>query len=524
MVLSCRRLACAVPTENTQTEKGWASRQSLTVGPSGSASYSFAITSFAADGDILGANDSVNGNWVYAYDQFNRLVCANLSNGTCASPTNGTATYTYNYDRFGNRWHQNGTNSSSVSFTGNNNRMDTYSYDAAGDLLNDGVHSYAYDGYGEIASVDGGNTANYYYDAEGRRVRKNLAGSITDYIYNLEGQEIAEFDGSGNWLRGEAFVSGRYHIATYTNGATYFDHADWLGTERGRTPVAGGAPCETISSLPFGDGEVDTGSCEGTSTRHFTGKERDLESNLDNFGARYNSSAFGRFMSPDWSSHPEDVPYADFSNPQTLNLYSYVLNNPTTRLDPDGHVVGQNSTCSGVCDGAADDPGQATDQKPSNGQPSAQNLAQGAGQGQSAGQHQNGDVAKANHYLSRSKEMRLVEKAFKSGHFHLVIIHDGNDRYDPETRTVYWDPHSALQTTQGGHQTPALGLGHEMAHATGNRHDTAVLSNTPDARYDTKEERRVILNYENPAARELGESTRSNHGGTPYNVVCPTCQ
>jgi RHS repeat-associated protein len=268
-----------------------------------------------------------------AYDQFNRLVCANLSNGTCASPTNGTATYTYNYDRFGNRWHQNGTSSSSVSFTGNNNRMDSYSYDAAGDLLNDGAHSYAYDGYGEIASVDGGNTANYYYDAEGRRVRKNLAGSITDYIYNLQGQEIAEFDGSGNWLRGEAFVSGRYHIATYTNGATYFDHADWLGTERARTPVAGGAPCETITSLPFGDGEVDTGSCEGTRTRHFTGKERDSESGLDNFGARYNASTMGRFMTPD------SVSYSNRKNPQSWNLYAYALNNPVSFRDADGHEI-----------------------------------------------------------------------------------------------------------------------------------------------------------------------------------------
>lgn len=102
--------------------------------------------------------------------------------------------------------------------------------------------------------------------------------------------------------------------------------------------------------------------------------------------------------------------------------------------------------------------------------------------------------------------MRTVIKAFDSGHFHLKIIHDGNDRYDPQTRTVYWDPHSALKTTAGGHQTPALGLGHEMAHATGNRHQNAVLSNTPGPRYDTKEERRVIRNYENPAARELGES------------------
>lgn len=118
--------------------------------------------------------------------------------------------------------------------------------------------------------------------------------------------------------------------------------------------------------------------------------------------------------------------------------------------------------------------------------------------------------------------MRPVLKAFKSGHFHLSLIHDGNDRYDPNTRTVYWDPNSALETTDGGHQTPALGLGHEMSHATGNRHMTAELSGIADPNYDNKEERRVILNYEDPAARQLGESTRHDHGGNPYNVASPT--
>jgi RHS repeat-associated protein len=67
------------------------------------------------------------------------------------------------------------------------------------------------------------------------------------------------------------------------------------------------------------------------------GKERDSESGLDNFGARYDSSSLGRFMSPDWSAKAESVPYADFRNPQSLNLYGYVKNNPLTFTDPDGH-------------------------------------------------------------------------------------------------------------------------------------------------------------------------------------------
>jgi len=61
-----------------------------------------------------------------------------------------------------------------------------------------------------------------------------------------------------------------------------------------------------------------------------SGKERDAESGDDYFGARYYGSSMGRFMSPDsFGGHLED--------PQTLNHYSYVGNNPLSRTDPDGH-------------------------------------------------------------------------------------------------------------------------------------------------------------------------------------------
>jgi RHS repeat-associated protein len=64
----------------------------------------------------------------------------------------------------------------------------------------------------------------------------------------------------------------------------------------------------------------------------FTGKERDSESGLDYFGARMYGSSMGRFMSPD----PSGLGYADPTNPQSLNLYSYGLNNPLTNVDPTG--------------------------------------------------------------------------------------------------------------------------------------------------------------------------------------------
>jgi len=69
----------------------------------------------------------------------------------------------------------------------------------------------------------------------------------------------------------------------------------------------------------------------------YTGKERDTESGNDYMFARYYNSATGRFLSPDWSAKEEPVPYAKLDNPQTLNLYEYVGNNPVGRADADGH-------------------------------------------------------------------------------------------------------------------------------------------------------------------------------------------
>ncbi len=76
--------------------------------------------------------------------------------------------------------------------------------------------------------------------------------------------------------------------------------------------------------------------CSGS---HFTGKERDTETGLDYFGARYYASNMGRWMSPDWADKPEAVPYSDLNDPQSLNLYGYVRNNPLSKNDLDGHNI-----------------------------------------------------------------------------------------------------------------------------------------------------------------------------------------
>ena len=69
--------------------------------------------------------------------------------------------------------------------------------------------------------------------------------------------------------------------------------------------------------------------CDGTASGSVVG--------LDYFGARYFSGAMGRWTSPDWSATPRPVPYSDLNDPQTLNLYEYVRNNPLAQADADGH-------------------------------------------------------------------------------------------------------------------------------------------------------------------------------------------
>jgi RHS repeat-associated protein len=185
------------------------------------------------------------------------------------------------------------------------------------------------------------------YDAEGRRVAKLGGTSLTSspitaiYILGTGGEQLSELDGSLNWKHSDAYVGGKL-LATYDSAGTHFHFTDWLGSRRLQVRADGSAAMQCVS-LPFGE-DMSCGQPNGFAAsdadgteHHFTGKERDIETGHDCFGARYYASNMGRFMSPDWSDTPSQIPYADLPNPQSLNLYSYVKNNPLSRTDADGH-------------------------------------------------------------------------------------------------------------------------------------------------------------------------------------------
>jgi RHS repeat-associated protein len=231
-----------------------------------------------------------------------------------------------------------------------------------------------YNGDGQICAVaswsvvdDAMIMTGYLYDAEGSRVAKGTISAwscdptvngfqtTNDYVLGLSGEQVTEMGMGGvtaggttaglAWEHTNVWAGGTL-LATYDHDGLHFYFDDPLGTRRVQTDSSGVVE-QNCQSLPYGDGE----SCAPTPTEHlFTGKERDSESGNDYFGARYYASSMGRFLSPDWSAKAEPVPYAKLDNPQSLNLYTYALNNPLRNIDKDGHCDSSaNATANTKC-------------------------------------------------------------------------------------------------------------------------------------------------------------------------------
>jgi RHS repeat-associated protein len=215
--------------------------------------------------------------------------------------------------------------------------------------------SLTYNAANEMNSAAG---VNYTYDGDGQRVEKS---SGTLYWYGPGGEVLDETDLSGNLTSEYVYFNGRRVARRNASGSVYYYAGDFLGSARAMV-TSSGAKCYDADFYPFGGERSVTNTCP--QNYKFTGKERDSETGNDYFGARYYASNFGRpdaftetgrsvlsesdrFLSPDWSAIPAPVPYANLTNPQTLNLYAIVRNNPETFADFDGHCGPDNDpkTC-----------------------------------------------------------------------------------------------------------------------------------------------------------------------------------
>jgi RHS repeat-associated protein len=209
-----------------------------------------------------------------------------------------------------------------------------YQYDAAGNMTYDasGLY-YTYDAENRIT---GANGYTYTYDDEGNRVEKSNGSTGTLHWYMSPGI-VAESDLTGT-LKSEYVFFGGERVARRDgvngSGGVFYYFSDHLKTASVITDAQGNIKSES-DYYPWG-GELQFTNNDSNHYK-FTGKERDSETGLDYFGARYYSNGLGRFITPDWAGKATAVPYAEFSDPQSLNLYSYVRNIPTSSADADGH-------------------------------------------------------------------------------------------------------------------------------------------------------------------------------------------
>jgi RHS repeat-associated protein len=288
------------------------------------------------NGSVLGfvsghVNTSLNHTETFSYDSLNRLTGA-----VATALPGGNVSYNLNfsYDPYGNMTCvQNGSTQGpcpQYSFN-SNNQVAGYSYDHAGDLIGDGTYTYGYDGEGRVTSVTGDGTANTYtYDALGQRA----TWGVYQYLHDPSGQLLAHFrTDTQDWYGQTVMEVG--HLFDYLNSNLYMHHPDILGSSRSVTLQDGSVSGDNLL-YPWGQLWTYTGNL-------FAGFQ-DWDGNVGSgmYPAEFRAYPvnYGRWLTPD----PAGLAAVDLTNPQSLNRYAYVMNNPTTLTDPSG-LDPQQQTC-----------------------------------------------------------------------------------------------------------------------------------------------------------------------------------
>ncbi len=300
---------------------------------------------------IVNGRDS-NRTQNFVYDSLNRVSQAYSSGPnwretygpTALSP--GTQPATPGIDPWGNLTSRSGvtgknTYEALTTTATAKNQLSGFGYDAAGNLNQNGAAIY--DAENRILSTVG---YTYIYDGDGRRVEKcitpnqqnpascNGAPAGNGTLYWLDNSLAGlESDLGWNWTALYAKFNGkRLARMDWPSNNVHFYLTDELGSADVIADEAGDIQKES-DYYPYGGEIVISGS--DPNKFKFTGKERDSESGLDMFGARYYASSMGRFMIPD----PKMISRQRMRDPQQWNMYQYGRNNPITMIDPDGREV-----------------------------------------------------------------------------------------------------------------------------------------------------------------------------------------
>jgi RHS repeat-associated protein len=277
----------------------------------------------------------------FTYDALNRINSAQSSGSqwgeTFTIDTWGSLT---NESQITGKTNHEGLNTTA----GPNNQLAGFGYDAAGNMTsNTAINAtYVYDAENRLIWTSG---YRYVYDGDGKRAEKCVAATSTTacptsgtngtlYWRGIGSNTLDESDLSGNPQEEYVFFNGqriarRDVTSTGVTIAVHYYFSDHLGTHAAVTDATGTQIEQDADYYPYGGVQHDYAAAPVAQHYKFTGKERDTESGLDDFDARHYASTMGRFMQPDpVGGHNED--------PQTLNRYAYVRNNPLSLTDPTG--------------------------------------------------------------------------------------------------------------------------------------------------------------------------------------------
>ena len=277
----------------------------------------------------------------YSYDDYDRLTGALSSayaRGYSYNPWGNlrqvwgwggeASSYTLNYA-------SNGSGAPATNRILNVNGTIPVAHDAAGNLTQEGSTTYSYDAANRLKEVGTGGQNIYGYDGDGNRVRKVSNGTNPLFMLrsSVLGQVVLEMTETNVAVRVYIYAGGKQIALKGPDANFYWTHWDHLGSThkmtRGDGSVAYRAEYDPHGQriLEWSDIGVTT-----LNSHKFTGHEWDWATNLEYANARMYSHNRARFMQP----YPIGLKGASLSNPQTLNRYAYVNNDPVNYLDPDG--------------------------------------------------------------------------------------------------------------------------------------------------------------------------------------------